>query len=106
MTLMLQVLDALDDDPGHEGDQEQEHSRHDRARERVAELEMAGRDEPVEEQHDACRHEQRDPAAEALLEQAIVDPEPVERSLEPAEDHRLGQVEEARRRARGPPLRR
>ena len=50
--------------------------------------------EPVEQQHDARGDEQRHALAERLLDEAAVETEPLERALDPPEDHRLREVQE------------
>ena len=46
-------------------------------------FEAAGRHEPVEQEHDAGRENQRNAGCQRLAEQATVDPGPVERSFDP-----------------------
>ena len=66
----------------------------DRAGERVAQLEPPSRHEPVEQQHDACGQEQRYAVTDSLLDEAAVETQPVERPLDPREQHLLREVQE------------
>ena len=72
---------AVEDVSRGKRDREEQDGSHDRAGQRVAELQSPGGHEAVEKQHDARRDQQRDTVAEPLLEQAAVETEPVERPL-------------------------
>ena len=89
-----EALDPLEDHPGDERDREQQQRGDDRAGEGVADAEAAGRDEAVEEQDDRGRYDQRGSGANALLDEASVEAEGVERLLDPAEHDGLSEVQE------------
>ena len=89
-----EALDPLEDHPGDERDREQQQGGDDRTGEGITDAKASRRHEAVEEQHDGGRHEQRRAGADALLQESAVEPEGVERLLDPTEHDGLGEIQE------------